>query len=177
MRTDTDARQFDSDDGIARCGAPHKDGTACWAHLEHDGACPNTDQHAPTGTDVTRSRAALVAEATAILNKVERVRGPSDWLSSLREVFVALAEPPGGDTESAAGTGAGTGTQDRILADAMRYYAQRRPMNNPKGWAHVLRVVDSAISRGLYDEVPETEQAAARAVLTALVNAEETADA
>lgn len=43
---DTDARQFDSADGIARCGARHRDGNACWAHLEHDGTCPNADQHA-----------------------------------------------------------------------------------------------------------------------------------
>ena len=41
-----DAYQFDSEDGIARCGAEHKDGSACWAHLENDGHCPNADQHA-----------------------------------------------------------------------------------------------------------------------------------
>lgn len=48
---DQAARQFDSDDGIARCGATHKDRNACWAHLGSDGTCPNADQHADKQAD------------------------------------------------------------------------------------------------------------------------------
>lgn len=70
-------------------------------------------------------------------------------------------------------TSQGDEPANAILADALAYYAERRTMNNPKGWAHVSRVVESAISRGLYAAVPGTAKDHARAVLATLVAAEE----
>lgn len=35
-----------------------------------------------------------------------------------------------------------------ILANALEYYAERRTMNNPKGWDHVLRIVNHHIENG-----------------------------
>jgi hypothetical protein len=54
------------------------------------------------------------------------------------------------------------GGRDRILADALIYYAERRPMNNPKGWDHVLRVVEDAIAKGVYGDGPHDEARTSR---------------
>lgn len=58
-----------------------------------------------------------------------------------------------------------------LLAEALRYYAERRTMNNPKGWAHVTRKVESAIEGDLY-QTTEAEREEARAVMRALVDHE-----
>lgn len=47
----------------------------------------------------------------------------------------------------AAGVGWGRmHTPNPILIDARNYYVGRRTMNNPGGWAHVLRKVESALA-------------------------------
>lgn len=38
--------------------------------------------------------------------------------------------------------------ENPILGMALDYYAERRTMNNPKGWDHVLRVVNDQIEKG-----------------------------
>lgn len=37
-----------------------------------------------------------------------------------------------------------------ILADVRRYRQARLRMNNPKGWAHILRAFDRAAQHGAY---------------------------
>lgn len=38
-----------------------------------------------------------------------------------------------------------------VLADSLRYYWERRSMGNPKGWDHVLRIVNRAAEAGFWD--------------------------
>jgi hypothetical protein len=54
-----------------------------------------------------------------------------------------------------------------ILADALRYYAERRPMNNPKGWDHVVRQVEQGIAANLWPTATDEHVEEARAVLRA----------
>lgn len=55
-----------------------------------------------------------------------------------------------------------SGGGNPILGDALAYFAQRRTLNNPKGWAHVLRVTESAVTGGIYDATdPQTTEALA----------------
>lgn len=63
-----------------------------------------------------------------------------------------------------------------LLAEALRYYAERRTMNNPKGWAHVLRVINRAIKANLYP-VTDEQITEARTILGTLIAAEELPDA
>ena len=58
-----------------------------------------------------------------------------------------------------------------ILVDARRYYAERRNMGNPKGWAHVLRKVDYAIATSMpWSDATEEHAIHARRVLSRLAN-------
>lgn len=63
-----------------------------------------------------------------------------------------------------------------LLTEALRYYAERRAMDNPKGWAHVLRVLDHAIDAGAFvvrgTPVSEAQVDEARIVLTHLAEVE-----
>jgi hypothetical protein len=59
-----------------------------------------------------------------------------------------------------------------MLSDALTYYAERRTMGNPKGWGHVLRVVDSAISNGVYGGLSKQERDYCRGVIAGLAKAE-----
>lgn len=68
-----------------------------------------------------------------------------------------------------------TGQSNILLADALRYYASRRGMSNPKGWAHTARVLERNLDRGHY-ATTEDERTEAREVLNALVADEEGPD-
>lgn len=60
-----------------------------------------------------------------------------------------------------------------ILSAALRYYADRGMMNNPKGWVHVQWVVERALASG--DLVAtEAETIEARAVLDTLIRERKT---
>lgn len=61
-------------------------------------------------------------------------------------------------------------TPNPVLADALRYYAERRGMDNPKGWDHVSRKIEQALEAGLYDATAD-QIAEARAVLAELAAA------
>lgn len=52
-----------------------------------------------------------------------------------------------------------------ILRDAVEYHRERRTMNNPKGWKHVERTVRSAMRRGHWSAVPDTDKERALKVL------------
>lgn len=60
-----------------------------------------------------------------------------------------------------------------VLGHALAYYAERRTMNNPKGWDHVLQVVNHAIEAGQV-HASQAQVDEARRTLHALV-ANETA--
>lgn len=65
-----------------------------------------------------------------------------------------------------------TVTSNPILTDALAYYASRRTMNNPKGWAHVERVLNRTITGGFYVHVGADQVQQARDVLSILAAAE-----
>lgn len=65
------------------------------------------------------------------------------------------------------------GAPNPILGDALTYYAERRSMNNPKGWTHVLRKVEQAIESGLWTTASADHIDGAREVLRTLVAAED----
>jgi hypothetical protein len=44
-----------------------------------------------------------------------------------------------------------------VLADALRYYEERRSMANPKGWHHVLRKVEQGVAAGLFPTATEAD--------------------
>jgi hypothetical protein len=58
-----------------------------------------------------------------------------------------------------------------ILADALIYYAERRPMNNPKGWDHVVRKVEQGIAANLWPNATTEQVEQARSVLATLTAA------
>jgi hypothetical protein len=58
-----------------------------------------------------------------------------------------------------------------LLAEALRYYTSRRSMGNPKGWAHVLRVLDRAVAAGALVGT-EAQVDEARSTLTQLAATE-----
>jgi hypothetical protein len=60
-----------------------------------------------------------------------------------------------------------------VLADALRYYEERRSMANPKGWEHVLRKVEQGVAAGLWPTATEADIAEARAALATPQCAEE----
>lgn len=65
-----------------------------------------------------------------------------------------------------------------VLRDALVYRNERRTMNNPKNWAHVVRVVKNAVAKGVYVGVASPEQVTvAFGVLDELVKAEENGQA
>ena len=51
-------------------------------------------------------------------------------------------------------------TANPVLEDAYRYKAERGQMNNPKGWDHVLRQVEGAVSRNPWSATAEQIDAA-----------------
>ncbi|MDF2506313.1 MAG: hypothetical protein K0Q52_172 [Microbacterium sp.] len=57
-----------------------------------------------------------------------------------------------------------------ILVDVRKFRALRLKMNNPKGWAYILRVVERAVTARAYADVTVTEEHIdhARRVLTRL---------
>lgn len=62
-----------------------------------------------------------------------------------------------------------TAVTDRILAEALTYYADRRGMNNHKGWDHVLRKVEDGVDKNLFGYVTPAEMAYVRKILSILV--------
>lgn len=81
----------------------------------------------------------------------------------LTELRALLAEHPPADLPVATGD-AGTEV-DPVLIDAVRYYAERRTMNNPKGWDHVHRNLSQAAAAGAYGDRPTGPALAAIAAL------------
>jgi hypothetical protein len=63
-----------------------------------------------------------------------------------------------------------------LLVEVFRYYDERRAMDNPKDWAHVLRVLDRATSAGAElvrgVAVSQAQLDEARAVLNRLIEVE-----
>ncbi len=78
-----------------------------------------------------------------------------------------LDEHPPADLPVATGDAGTEG--DPVLIDAVRYYAERRTMNNPKGWDHVHRKVSQAAAAGAYGDRPTGP---ALATIAALAEAE-----
>lgn len=76
----------------------------------------------------------------------------------MHETDETRPEPPPGATYDA----------NPVLADALVYYAERRTMNNPKGWAHVLRVVNRAAAQNFWPTATDEQIEDARRVLADL---------
>lgn len=92
--------------------------------------------------------------------------------------FALLARRIGGAVEAgAAGRdihAANSDVVNPILRDAIIYHNERRGMANPKGWAHVLRVVKDAIAKGVYSgRVTPSQVDVALKALDELVAAED----
>lgn len=74
---------------------------------------------------------------------------PSAAKSVIRQLVAAIEAQPAGNPEP-----------NPVLEDAYRYKAERGQMNNPKGWGHVLRQVEGAVSRNPWSATVEQIDAA-----------------
>jgi hypothetical protein len=61
-----------------------------------------------------------------------------------------------------------TNGEQTLLAEAVRYYVERRSMNNPKGWAHVARVVRDQVSKGFWPDITDEDADKALEILDRL---------
>jgi hypothetical protein len=103
----------------------------------------------------------------------------ADKEKAWQDARLALATPPTASHDEAAhlvgplgcwcgGFHAEPAPANPVIAEALRYYMERRTMANPKGWAHVERKVEQALDRGPLATASPVHRAEARAVLSAL---------
>lgn len=71
-----------------------------------------------------------------------------------------------------AGYAEGVTKGNPILVDAVDYYLERRSMNNPKGWEHVLRKVKHAMQEDFWPASTVRQKDQAIQKLAALATAE-----